>query len=371
MGLFSSIWKGVKNVFSGIMKVFAPILKPIGKILNTGWGKAIMLAMSVFTLGGSLLAGGQTFMQTAGSFMDKFIAGGKEFITQALGLKPKAEKMVGTGVEAGVQAGTETAASQLAAQQAGQAGELLTSGMPGGEAVGVAGAPPSGSMAMGPPPTGDTMMQAVQAGGEGAAGQGAMLPSAEEVAATYRPPTPTSGLGAGEAAKPGKAANAAWDWAKTEVPRFAKSELGQELIGGAMEGYYQGKRDEAYYAEQRRIDDMWRNPNDPGRIGIESSRERMARFTPPRGLAGAPATYASGSSATGKCSSTSWRTSTGRTTARSRGTGSGRTTARSSTRSSTRWTATTGYSAGAARSASCRNNARWTPRKTYRWCATG
>jgi hypothetical protein len=325
MGLFSSIWKGVKNVFSGIMKVFAPILKPIGKILNTGWGKAIMLAMSVFTLGGSLLAGGQTFMQTAGSFMDKFIAGGKEFITQALGLKPKAEKMVGTGVEAGVQAGTETAASQLAAQQAGQAGELLTSGMPGGEAVGVAGAPPSGSMAMGPPPTGDTMMQAVQAGGEGAAGQGAMLPSAEEVAATYRPPTPTSGLGAGEAAKPGfeipgsqisapdvlktgevagmplgqtepgwlsKAANAAWDWAKTEVPRFAKSELGQELIGGAMEGYYQGKRDEAYYAEQRRIDDMWRNPNDPGRIGIESSRERMARFTPPRGLAGAPATYA-------------------------------------------------------------------------------
>jgi hypothetical protein len=81
-----------------------------------------------------------------------------------------------------------------------------------------------------------------------------------------------------------KAANKAWEWANTE--------LGSEIIGGAMEGYYQGKRDDAYYAEQRRIDDMWRNPNDPGRIGIESSRERTARFSPPRGLAGAPAIYA-------------------------------------------------------------------------------
>lgn len=311
MGLFSNIWKGVKNVFGGIMKIFAPILKPLGKILNTGWGKAIMLAMSVFTMGASLLAGGQTFMQTAGSFLDKFIAGGKEFLVQALGIKPKAETVAGGATAPGVQAGSGGAAADLAAGQAVNPGELLGANIPGGDAVSQAG-----SMAMGPGPTGDTMMGVTQAAGPGA-GSGA-IPGMTS-APTPPPGTPTSGLGAGEAMKPGfqlpgsqvqqpsvlktgqvggvqlgqaaeggnwlsKAANKAWE--------FANSELGGELIGGAMEGYQQGKRDEAYYAEQRRIDDMWRNPNDPGMLGISSARERSARYSPPRGMAGAPALYA-------------------------------------------------------------------------------
>lgn len=315
MGFFSSIWKGITSVFTGIMTVFSPILKPLGKILNTGWAKAIMLAMSVFTMGASLLAGGQTFMSTAGSFVDKFVAGGKTFLTEALGIEFKgAAEQMGTAAEVGVQAGSGGVAADLAAGQAVNPGELLAQNIPGGEAVGQAG-----SMAMGPPPTGDLMQQATTGGG-GAAGSGA-IPGMTSAPAAPAPTvgTPTSGLGAGEAAKPGfqipgsqvkppevlttgkvagmplgvpgkdpgwlsKAANKAWEWANTD--------LGSEIIGGAMEGYYQGKRDDAYYAEQRRIDDMWRDPNDPGRIGIESSRQRTARYSPPRGLAGAPAVYA-------------------------------------------------------------------------------
>lgn len=314
MGFFSSIWKGIKSVFTGIMTVFSPILKPLGKILNTGWAKAIMLAMSVFTMGASLLAGGQTFMSTAGSFVDKFIAGGKTFLTEALGIEFKgAAEQMGTAAEVGVQAGSGGVAADLAAAQQVNPGELLAQNIPGGEAVGQAG-----SMAMGPGPTGDVMRQATT--GAGQAGSGA-IPGMTSAPGAPAPTvgTPTSGLGAGEAAKPGfqipgsqikppevlttgkvagvqlgvpaetgnwlsKAANKAWEWANTD--------LGSEIIGGAMEGYYQGKRDDAYYAEQRRIDDMWRNPNDPGMIGIESSRQRTARFSPARGLAGAPAIYA-------------------------------------------------------------------------------
>ncbi len=305
MGLFSNIWKGVKNVFKGILKIFSPILKPLGKILNTGWGKALMLAMSVFTLGTSLLAGGTTFMQTAGSFLDKFVAGGKEFITQFLGIKPKGEQVAGAAVETGVQAGTGGVAADVAATQAVNPGQLLTQGMPGGGEVG------RGSMAMGPPPTGDVMRQATAAGGGGAAGSGAIpgmtpgapvTPSVSAVPGGIDPggvsakamtqmaakPTAAAPMGFGGGQKTGnwltKAAGKAWE--------FANTEAGQQIIGGAMEGYYQGARDDAYYAEQRRIDDMWRNPNDPGRIGIESSRQRMERFSAPRGMAGAPATYA-------------------------------------------------------------------------------
>ena len=315
MGFFSSIWKGITSVFTGIMKVFSPILEPLGRILNTGWAKAIMLAMSVFTMGASLLAGGQTFMSTAGSFVDKFVAGGKTFLTEALGIEFKgAAEQMGTAAEVGVQAGSGGVAADIAAGQAVNPGDLMAANIPGGEAVGQAG-----SMAMGPPATGDVMRQATTGGG-GAAGSGAipgMTPGAPGTPppGTTLPPDPSVLPGGidpagtstkamtGMAAKPTaaapqgfgtpikkeagwltKAANKAWEWANTD--------LGSEIIGGAMEGYYQGKRDDAYYAEQRRIDDMWRNPNDPGRIGIESSRERTARFSPARGLAGAPAIYA-------------------------------------------------------------------------------
>jgi hypothetical protein len=318
MGFFSSIWSGITSVFTGIMTIFSPILKPLGAILNSGWGKALMLAMSVFTLGTSLMAGASAWGVAAGegaSFMGKFVAGGKAFLSSALGIKPKGGEQLaaGTGVDVGVQAGSGGAAAQLQAGGAVNPGDLLAANVPGGGEVA------RGSMAMGPGPTGDVMQQVTTAGGGGAAGSGAipgLTPGAPGTPLSGATPPPTPSVLPGGidpagtsskamtkmAAKPtaaapqgfgtvketgnwlSKAANKAWEWANTD--------LGTEIIGGAMQGYYQGKRDDAYYAEQRRIDDMWRNPNDPGMIGIESSRQRTERYSPPRGLAGAPAIYA-------------------------------------------------------------------------------
>jgi hypothetical protein len=310
MGFFSSLWKGVKSVFTGIMKIFSPILKPLGKILGTGWGKALMLALSVFTMGASLMAGYSAFTNTAGSFLTKFVAGGKAFIGSLLGKKP-AE--AGTAAAPPVAGGG--AAGELAAAEGINPGALLGDVSQGGGAI------QSGSGAFGPGPTGDVMQQAVMAGGPGG-GQGAMLPPGG-VAPPTVPPGMKPGVGvdippfsAGPqgmgtsavgkqmgqiAAQPAagqkfgfgtdtrgwlqKAAGKAWE--------FAKTETGREIIGGMMEGYYQGKRDDAYYAEQRRIDDMWRNPNDPGRRGIEEQRQRLSRFNAPQGMAGAGSVYAS------------------------------------------------------------------------------
>lgn len=314
MGFFSSLWKGVKNVFKGVMKIFSPILKPIGKILNTGWGKALMLAMSVFTMGASLMAGYSAFTNTAGSFLTKFVAGGKAFIGSLLGKKPTEG---GTGV-ATPTAGGGTAGEVAATQQINP-GALLGDASQGGGAI------QSGSGAFGPGATGDVMQQATSAGQTaGQTGAGAMLPPGGGVAPPAAVPPgmkpgagvsipPFSagpqGMGTSSVGKqmgqiaaqtaPGqkmgfgtdtrgwltKAAQGAWT--------FAKSETGREVIGGLMEGYYEGKRDDAYYAEQRRIDDMWRNPNNTGRRGIEANRQRLEDYNAPRGLAGAGSVYAS------------------------------------------------------------------------------
>ena len=300
MGFFSSLWKGIKNVFKGVMKIFSPILKPLGKILGSGWGKALMLAMSVFTMGASLMAGYSAFTNTAGSFLTKFVAGGKAFIGSLLGKKP---------AEAGTAATTPVAgggaAGELAASGQINPGALLGDPTQGGAAI------QSGSGAFGPGPTGDVMQQAISGATGPGAGQGAMLPPGGVAPPAALPPTTPGVLPGGidpggvsakamtqMAAKGGfatgpakggnwltKAAGKAWD--------FAKTETGREIIGGMMEGYYQGKRDDAYYAEQRRIDDMWRNPNDPGRRGIEEQRQRLESFRAPQGLSGAGSAYAS------------------------------------------------------------------------------
>ena len=57
MGLFSGIKKAFKSVWKGIKKVFKKVLAGVGKILNSKWGKALMLGLAIFT-GGMALAGG-------------------------------------------------------------------------------------------------------------------------------------------------------------------------------------------------------------------------------------------------------------------------------------------------------------------------
>lgn len=59
MGLFSGIKKVGSKIWGGIKKVF----KKVAKALNTKWGKAIMIGVSLVTAGGGLAAMGSAFSQ--------------------------------------------------------------------------------------------------------------------------------------------------------------------------------------------------------------------------------------------------------------------------------------------------------------------
>jgi hypothetical protein len=149
MGFFSKIWKGVKNVFGGILKIFEPILKPLGKLLNSSLGKAIMIGLSIFTLGSAMVAGYGAFTaaQAAGQgFISAFVEGGKVFLSTLTGMGGKEGATGATAADPGVidaaqvsQATTE--ASNLAVQaggspelvgQAGQAAEAASAATQGG-----------------------------------------------------------------------------------------------------------------------------------------------------------------------------------------------------------------------------------------------
>lgn len=249
MGFFSKLWSGVKNVFKGILKVFSPILKPLAKILNSSWGKALLLAVSVFTFGAALMAGGSAFAGTlAGGqgFIQAFVEGGKAFVGSLLGTgaKDAATTAEGATNAAGLTEGAIAGGiDPMALNAAEGAGEVAA----------------AGSSAFGPAASGDAVNRMVTAGTDaGAAGAGAMLPAAGEVSGT--------GLlskAAGNVAKTSqletggnwltKAAKNAWD--------FAKTDMGQNLIGAGLEGYGAGKRDEALFEHQSRYDAMWRDPS--------------------------------------------------------------------------------------------------------------
>jgi hypothetical protein len=99
MGFLSSVGRGVKKFFSGIAsgvkKVFKGIGEAFGKVMDSKWGKVLMVAMAVFTMGTALIAGFQGFASTAGSFLTKFVAGAKEFVVALANPVSKAKELFG------------------------------------------------------------------------------------------------------------------------------------------------------------------------------------------------------------------------------------------------------------------------------------
>lgn len=260
MGILSKLWKGVKSVFGGILKVFEPILAPIAKALDTGLGKAIMIGLSIFTLGTSLLAGGQAFMAglggSSGSFINAFVEGGKQFMTTMV---------TGEGFQ-GAKSAADAAGQTMQATAEGVGQALETGGVPG--IVGQTGPEAAGSMAMGPGPTGDVMTKAVTGGAPGQAGQVGMLPPeamtpaktvAETAAKTTAPAKEGSWLS--------KAAKAGGD--------FIKSEGGGQVAGSLISAAGN------YYTEKDRQEFVDRNRRQWGRgeadAGIRSMRDTEAR----------------------------------------------------------------------------------------------
>ena len=267
MGIFSAIGDAISGIWKGIKKVFKKVMKVVSKVMNSALGKVLMLALTVFTFGAALMAGYGAFTNTAGSFLTKFIAGGKEFALSLVGKGSQKAAEIAPGAAGGA---SITSGGQIAPGVAG-GGAPVAAPMTAGGSLNQ-----SGSMAMGPGATGDTMQRAVTAGGGGATGQGAMLPAqVGDAAKIAELTTPASG---GIAAKEGgnwlsRAATAAMDFASPVVDPFldfAQTDGGGRIIGSVLQGYAGGKQQEAQFEHDKRIERQWANPNDPGRVALEN-----------------------------------------------------------------------------------------------------
>ena len=287
MGFFSKIWKGVTK---GIMTVFSPILKPLAKMMATGWGKALMLALSIFTMGTALVAAQGAFAaaQTAGQgFISAFVEGGKVFLKTMLGMD--------TGAEAGAEAGAAAAGGAGPVGPPAPGAEMITPVDPGAVSGGV------GSSSVAPV---DSMADQILANAQGGAPEGLRNPpitgsgtnavkgppvSAKGVMpppSSGAPPpgitgaTPMSGASGAGAHKEGLLKEAAGQGFRGKAPpkegnwltraakkgwEYANTDLGSgilEGIGYAMEFDERRKHD-------ARFERMWNNPNSPGISGIQ------------------------------------------------------------------------------------------------------
>jgi hypothetical protein len=81
MGIFKKIKKAAKNVVKGVKKVFKKATKFVGKVMGSKWGKRLMIAAAVFSVGMGVaaFAGAWGAQASGATFMTKFVAGSKAF----------------------------------------------------------------------------------------------------------------------------------------------------------------------------------------------------------------------------------------------------------------------------------------------------
>ena len=239
MGLLKKIGKGFKKVYSGIGKVFKKVFKGLGKFLSSKWGKGLMIALSVFTMGTALMAGAAAWNSAAAgsSFLTKFVAASKGFIGALMGTGGAAKDAAGAGAGVGAEQAVQGAAQATGAVQelAGPAGEI---------AANVA----------------DPLTGIAKAANAGAgAGSGAVDVAGElgktfanvgsQVSEGLRGFVPTSGRG-----------NMLTKLLKG-TGEFAKSKGGGQLIGSVLKGYAENKSIEEMEnkrrKETRRFNRLW------------------------------------------------------------------------------------------------------------------
>ena len=281
MGLsLSNIWEGVKNVFKGILSVFEPILKPIGKFLNTSFGKALMIGLSIFTLGSAMVAGYGAFTaaQAAGQgFIASFVEGGKVFLSTLTGMGGKDAAGAGaegasTAVEGAQLSQATTEASNLAVQaggapelvgQAGQAAEAASAATQGGrltEAATQAAAAPG-------------MAEGAATAGTGGMGGMPNLPPAAGDAAKAAELAKTGGS-AQQATAGGGWLQKAKDAGKAFVD-YTKTEGGSQIVGSLIQGAgdYYTEKDRQEFEDRIRRDWMSGDKS----AGVRDARAQSAR----------------------------------------------------------------------------------------------
>jgi hypothetical protein len=282
MGIFSAIGDAFKSVFKGIAKIFAPILKPLGKLMNSSFGKALMIGLSIFTLGTAMVAGYAAFTanMAANGFMTAFVEGGKAFLTTLTGVGGGEGGMLApnaTTSEAMVAgSGAAADATALAVNQGGSAGVAGQSGIAGAESGGALAEGAAGSGAFGPGATGDVPMSAVTAGGGPATGQGAMLPEMAGDAAKVADLTAKSS-GIQATGESGGWLSKAAEGAK----EFAMSDGGGQIVGSLIQGVgnYYTEKDRQEFEDRVRKD--WMNPNSKGVANVRAQSGRVGRLQIP------------------------------------------------------------------------------------------
>jgi hypothetical protein len=277
MGLLSKLGKGIgkifKGVWKGITKVFKAVMKPISKLLDSKIGKAIMLGVTLFTLGPALMAGGKAFLAGEG-FIARFVDAGSAFMDSLLGgtLEGGAEAAATGNAPAGV-GGTgggtisPTGVSSGASEVMGMSPELGVDAMAsatGANPLAGAGVTPS--------------VKASQLANVGVGGGAAPTMSQAAAATNF-------GANAGGGGNwLSKAAKAAGD--------FVKSPGGGTIVGKMIEGVGTGMMMKDKQEFDSRVERMFANPNDPG---MQALAGHDYSINAPPNLAGEVAANATGS----------------------------------------------------------------------------
>lgn len=213
MGFFSKIKDVGKKILGGVKKVFKKVGKAVSKVLSSDIGKAILTTAAVVTGGIALAAGAKGFAGATG-FFNKFVAGGKEFVSALANPVAKGKEMLG---------GAGTTAQQAAAGSQAGAGVGATGGAGGEQAA---------QALLASPQTGATAQAATTAGGTAAQTKGFL----------------------GRVADMGKtAAGKTYDLLKTPG--------GGYLATGLVRGYAEGKMMEDQRNWADRFNRMWDDPD--------------------------------------------------------------------------------------------------------------
>lgn len=265
MGLFSGIKKGFKKVFKGVKKAFKKVGKFAGKVMSSKWFKGLMIAAAVFTGGMALMAGFGNAMATSGTFMTKFVAGAKGFMSGLM--NPVA---TGKGALAGAQGGGGLSGALQGAAQG--SGALQTAGAAQTlQQAGAQGTMGQGPMSAAPPPDAGSQQAWLDKLGQGqgaAPPSGAMSPAAAAPAGAPAVAAPTT--------MPGKLMQGAKNLGGTAVD-FAKSPGGGMMLMGAMQGYAAGKREEDYLKKGGYEDRQWADPRQ--RMLLSEASDNMRNMT--------------------------------------------------------------------------------------------
>jgi hypothetical protein len=272
MGLLSSVKKFGKSIIHGVHHVFEKVMGMVGKFMNSAWGKGLMLAVGIFTMGTALAAGYTAWAAApAGDFIGALGQGASAMVNSLTG------GALGTAAPtANATAATATAAADpadvLNMANAGGGVSDIAQGMTG-LAPGTPGVVGGLESAAGPVGAGTMDLSAATPAAAHAATSGVGVLSQAQgflrgvgSGAGVRAPI----VGA-EGSNIGEAAGGLLGRAARGVANYASTAGGGQIVGNVLKGYGTGQMESEKINQQqrqaKRFEDLWANTqiyNQPG-----------------------------------------------------------------------------------------------------------